>query len=384
VFAVVPTLVDPHVWTLRSHLAQLAATNPYVLLKFLPSAWAPRAPAVGAVEVVTCCFVLLSGAWFILTCTERLVARVALRRAMGEPALLDRLRRGRFRNAGADPERRKQRSGIRRVTGPPLIWKELTCTLSRRETFVSHTILGAEITLILIAYLFPVMMSVIPYEFLHLLYVFGFLGAAVLLTITASASVISTERESRTWPLLLLTPLTDREILLGKFVGVLRRCGPVWLVLLAYVAGFAYARCFHPLAAVQVTMIILSTLPFLTAAGFYFGSRFHRTTEAVTANLVLAGILWCIPPILGAVAQAGLKGAWNGGESVAYTFIPFAQAFALVATTLDGYYGNIEWFGHFLNAPELAVLMLVSMVGYAVVALLFAWRAVQGFRRRML
>jgi len=384
VFAVVPTLGHPHVWTSRSHLAQLAATNPYVLLKLFPNLPAPGAPIIGARTVVTCCVVLLLGAWSALACAERLVVRVALRRAMGEPVLLDRLRRGHFRSPATDQRRRTQRTGIRRVTGPPLIWKELTCTLSRRETFVSHAILGAEITLILIAYLFPMMMSVIPYEFLHLTYVLGFLGAAMLLTITASAGVISTERESRAWPLLLLTPLTDREILLGKFVGVLRRCGPVWLVLLAYVAGFAYARCFQPLAIAQVTIIILSTLLFLTATGFYFGSRFHRTTEAVTANLVLPGILWCVSPLLGAVAEAGLKGGWNGGESVAYTFIPFAQAFALVATTLDGYYGDVGWFGHSLNAGEVTKLMLVSLVGYLVVALLFAWRAVRGFRRRML
>jgi ABC-type transport system involved in multi-copper enzyme maturation permease subunit len=384
VFAVVPTLVHPHVWTSRSNLAQLAAMNPYVLLKFFPSLPAPGVPVIGARAVVTCCLVLLLGAWLVLACAERLVVRVALRRAMGEPVLLDRLRRGHFRSVATDRRRGRQRTRIRRVAGPPLIWKELTCTLSRRETFISHTILGAEITLILIAYMFPMMMSVIPYEFLHLTYVFGFLGAAVLLTITASANVISTERESRTWPLLLLTPLTDREILLGKFVGVLRRCGPVWLVLLAYVAGFTYGGCFHPLAIAQVAMITLSTLLFLSATGFYFGSRFRRTTEAVTANLVLAGVLWCVSPILGAAAESGLKGAWNGGESVAYTFIPFAQAFALVATTLDGYYGDVGWFGHSLNAGEVTKLLLVSMVGYLVVALLFAWRAVRGFRRRTL
>jgi hypothetical protein len=110
----------------------------------------------------------------------------------------------------------------------------------------------------------------------------------------------------------------------------------------------------------------------------------RRATEAVTANLVLAGVLWCVSPILGAAAESGLKGAWNGGESVAYTFIPFAQAFALVATTLDGYYGDVGWFGHSLNAGEVTKLLLVSMVGYLVVALLFAWRAVRGFRRRTL
>ncbi len=382
-FVLVPVLVEPSLRRAGSNLPELAPINPYVLLMYcsnLPIR-RPGIVAAGASTTFTCCFLLLLGAGFFLAGTRWLVGGLALHRAMGEPVLLDRLRCGRFWNAPTEKGRRGPRANIRRVVGPPLIWKELTSRLSSREKFVSHMVLGIEITLILIAYLFPPMMSVVPYEFLHLAYIFGFLGAAVLLTVTASASVISTERESRTWPLLLLTPLTDRELLLGKFVGVLRRCGPVWLALLAYVAGFAYAGCFHPPAVVQVTMIILSTLPFLTATGFYFGSRLRRATEAVTANLVLAGVLWCGAPILGAVAESGLKGAWNGGESVGYTFIPFAQAFALVATTLDGYYGDVGWFGYSLDAEDLVGLMLVSTVGYVLVALPFAWRAVRGFRR---
>ncbi len=385
-FVLVPILIDPPLRRSGSNLQDVAVINPYVLLRYGSNApiRPPGVAAAGASATFTCCFLLLLGARLFLACSERLVGGLALRRAMGEPVLLDRLRRGRFRSTARGHGRRRQRTSIRRVVGPPLVWKELTSTLSRRETFVSHTVLGVEIVLILIAYLFPMMMSFAPYEFLHLAYVWGLLGAAVLLTITASAGVISTERESRTWPLLLLTPLTDREILLGKFVGVLRRCGPVWLALLAYVAGFTYAGCFHPPAVAQVTIIILSTLLFLTATGFYFGSRLRRATEAVTANLVLAGVLWCVAPILGAVAESALRGAWNGGESVAYTFIPFAQAFALVATTLDGYYRDVGWFGHSLDAGELTRLMLVSMVGYLLAALPFAWRAVRGFRRRML
>ncbi len=374
-------------WQISRSLPQpLFTMNPYLLLQYCPNlpTATPGAALAGTRAVAICCLLLVLGARLVLAGAERLVGGLALRRAMGEPVLLDRLRRGHFWNTVTKERPKRLRTRIRRVVGPPMIWKELTCALSRRETFVSHTLLGVEIVLILIAYLFPMMISFAPYEFLHLAYVWGFLGAGVVLTSAASAGVISVERESRTWPLLLLTPLTDRELLLGKFVGVLRRCGPVWLALLAYVVGFTYAGCFHPPAIAHVTIIILSTLLFLTATGFYFGSRLRRTTEAVTANLVLAGVLWCVAPILGAVAASGLKGAWNGGESVAYTFIPFAQAFALVATTLDGYYGDIRWFDRSLNAGELSWLMLVSMVGYLLAALPFAWRAVRGFRRRIL
>jgi hypothetical protein len=60
------------------------------------------------------------------------------------------------------------------------------------------------------------MMSLVSYELVHMVYVWGFLGLAVLFTITSSASVMSVERESRSWPVLLMTPLTDREIVVGN------------------------------------------------------------------------------------------------------------------------------------------------------------------------
>jgi len=237
--------------------------------------------------------------------------------------------------------------------------------------------------LILIAYLFPMMLSIVSYESLHLVYVFGFLGAGVFLTITASATMIGRERESRAWPLLLLTPLTDADILLGKFVGVLRRCGPVWLVLFAYVAGFAWAKCFRPLAVVHIVAMILSALLFLSATGFYFGTRCRRMTDAVTANLALAGVLWCILPIVAETATYGMGKNWASGRSLVYAMVPFGQAFAMVLTTLDAYVSTVSWFGRPLDASGLTVVMLVSMVGYLLVSLLFTWRAMRAFRRRI-
>jgi ABC-type transport system involved in multi-copper enzyme maturation permease subunit len=263
-----------------------------------------------------------------------------------------------------------------------MVWKETTCTLSSRQKLATRMIVGLEVLLILIAYLFPAMMSVVPYESLHLLLIWIFLGLGVLLTITVSASVISTERESGTWPLLLLTPLTDRAILAGKFVGVLRRCGPAWLALLAYVVAFTYGGCFHPLALAQVIILSLTVLLFLSATGFYFGLRFRRATEAVTANLVSAGVLWCVIPILAAVAELQTRKA-GLSESIAFLIVPFFQAYALVATTLEGYARGFRWPDHYLEGPDVTIWMLFSMAGYLLISVAFAWRAVRGFRRHI-
>ncbi|HSW00938.1 MAG TPA: hypothetical protein VLI39_12245 [Sedimentisphaerales bacterium] len=84
------------------------------------------------------------------------------------------------------------------------------------------------------------------------------------------------------------------------------------------------------------------------------------------------------------LVEGVLSGRWNGAASVAFAMVPFGQALAMVMTTLDGCVRDVWWFGNRLNASEIAVLLLASMAGYALASLGFAWRAVRGFRRRVL
>jgi len=382
-FLVYPLLSDEP-FVVRLFSIGALYVNPYAFLdSCMDDMISRRGPMLRLLPwFASCCTLLLLGSLLILAGSVRLVRCVALRRAMGEPALLDGFRFGHRQESRTDRTPRTQTRDLRRVVGPPMIWKELTCTLSRQHRLATAIIVGVEVLLILIVYSFGTILRVVPYEAAHMLYVWALLGLGTFFTITASATVISMERESRTWPLLLVTPLTDGDILIGKLVGVLRRCGPIWLSLFAYIVAFAWANCFHPLAIAHVTAIILSVLLFLSATGFYFGSRLRRTSEAVTANLVLAGTLWCALPVVGAAVGYGMKvPRWNVGESMAFTCVPFGQALAMVTTTLDGYQGPIRWFGHSLDAAGAAVLMFCSMGGYVLVSFMFVWRAARAFRR---
>ncbi len=359
--------------------------NPLVLLyRYTDFATAPGTHAlVSATQIITCCVLLLSATAGILACSVRLVTSVALRHAMGEPSLLDRLRRRQVEEDVADGSPRARRRGIRRVVGPPMIWKEMTCTISRRERFATAAVLGIEGLLIVVSYSFPAVMGVLGYGAAHIAYLWALLGLAVFFTVTASATGIARERETRAWPLLLMTPLSDTEIVVGKFLGVLRRCGLIWLSLLAYIAAFAAAQCLHPVAIVHMTLIILSALVFLSGTGFYFGSRCRRTADAVTANLVLAGTLWCILPILVETMAYGLGADGKAGTSLVCATVPFGQAVAMLLITLDGSDVSITWFGWSLDAWGAAEIMLISMAGYTLASLAFTWRAVRAFRRRI-
>ncbi len=145
--------------------------------------------------------------------------------------------------------------------------------------------------------------------------------AAQLVAIAMLSTAISDEVYSRTLAALLTTPLSDRQVVLNKFSSRL----------------------------VQVLLLVATSLPLLA--------------------VLIDGVL---------------NARWDGGASVAFAMVPFGQALAMVMTTLDGCVTDVWWFGNRLNASEIAVLMLAAMAGYALASLGFAWRAVRGFRRRVL
>lgn len=355
--------------------------NPYILLSRCTEYMiSPRRSTIGNVSgPFCCCTFLLFGAVAFLSLATYMVRQVALRRVMGQPTFVDLLRPSRWAWPGGKRAKKRAR-GIRRVVGPAMIWKEMTCTLSRRQKLAANLTIGIEVLLVGIAYAFPIIMPAIGYEVTHVVFLWAFLALGILFTTSVSATLIGAEREAQTWPLLLVTPLRNRDILLGKCAGVLRRCGPIWLPLLAYVAAFTYADCFQGWAVIQVILIIVPAIVFLTATGFYFGMRFNRTTEAVTANLVLAGVVWCILPLIGHWVMVAY-GFHDDGRF--FSGVPFAQVLFLVGTTLAGGNSHYLWFGYPMNLSNVTVSMLISMLVHTFVALLFLWRAVRAFRRRI-
>jgi ABC-type transport system involved in multi-copper enzyme maturation permease subunit len=361
--------------------------NPYLLLYgFTDLTITARGRALSIVPpMISCCMLLAGGSVLFLAAAVHGVRWVALRRAMGEPAPLGILQRRIDADESTSRTRPRKKREIRRVVGPAMVWKEMVCPLSHRQRLASGLAIGLEVLLVLIAYSFPPVMEVIGYDATHLLYLWAFLSLGVVFTITASAAVISAERECGSWPVLLVTPLTNRDILIGKLVGVLRRCGPIWLPLPAYLVAFTCARCLHPLAIAQGILIVLSTVLFLSATGFYFSGRFTRTTDAVTANLVLAGILWCVLPGTVILVSVAAREDLLVGSSLMVAAVPFAQAFALTATTLDGFTGEttVPWFRHHLGAAGYTGLVFFFTCVYGLVSLAFLWRAVRAFRRRI-
>jgi ABC-type transport system involved in multi-copper enzyme maturation permease subunit len=109
----------------------------------------------------------------------------------------------------------------------------------------------------------------------------------------AAAGAVTREREARTWPILLATPLEAGEIIKGKALGVFRRNLPLLLplpvlYLLAFTLGPHNRVDLWQSALGAATLIgsLASTTVFLLGAGLYFSARVRTTTVAVTATLI--------------------------------------------------------------------------------------------------
>jgi len=385
-FALLPFLAAISLYRYVSEdrfFAQLFYLNPY--LEFLNTSSTMFGGGRGGVSLFSWlphCGIMLAASACVLFTSVRLVRKAALRQAAGQLPLLARLWHPSEQNSAESDAEVRSPAVIRRVTGPPVIWKELISPMYRRHRLAVMTVIGIEVILILATLLFPPIMQIFGYEEASVLYVWLFFGLAMLFNIILPATCITFEKESRSWPLLLATTLSDWQILLGKFVGVLRRCGPMWLLMLAYIVAFCCAGLIHPLAILHIVIVAAGIVLFLSGTGLYFSSRLKGTTSAVIMNFTLPAVTWGVMPLILVTTVAIIGRAPN---SLRYCFdaVPFTQAFVIMTNTavrvgeLDSY----DWFDRRLSPVASTYLLLAFMLGYMLVGLLFAWRAKCRFRR---
>ncbi len=180
---------------------------------------------------------------------------------------------------------------IRPVTGRPIVWKEMSKGFigRGRGDMVIVLTLAASFVVMAVLLLFSRGPGIAPAYYL----VSGVSLVVMVRLAIFSAGSIATEKEARTWPILLTTPLEGGEIIRGKAIAAFRRNMPL---LLAYFILFGAFFLFHSgnLKLYQVVFYILSSaagligsILFVIGSGCYFGVRLRTTTAAVAATLGL-------------------------------------------------------------------------------------------------
>jgi ABC-type transport system involved in multi-copper enzyme maturation permease subunit len=209
----------------------------------------------------------------------------------------------------------------------------------------------------------------------HLFYTCVFMGLGVLFTLIIPATVISSEKESRSWMILLATPLTARQIVWAKYLGSIRRCLPAWAFLFLHLTVFVTLDIIRPLALIQMPMICLGTTAFLAATGVYFSHRFKHTTTSVIWNFSFAAAIWAVLPFVTAITSNTLH--WNSVERFIEQYMdanPFVQAVVVVDGNIGG--AVYDWIGMYwpdLKGVFATVWIFLVMLGYLLAAWFFIW-----------
>jgi ABC-2 type transport system permease protein len=126
----------------------------------------------------------------------------------------------------------------------------------------------------------------------------GFIGrsrgeAAMFVLLIGVFLIAAAEKEARTWPVLLATPLENRAITRGKAIAAFRRNVPLLLlyIILFFISNFKMAGIMNfPIVLLTIALNLLplaSSILFVIGSGLYFGTRFRTTTTAVAAAVGL-------------------------------------------------------------------------------------------------
>jgi ABC-2 type transport system permease protein len=336
------------------------------------------------------CILMLGASTLLIAISVKVVRKVALRQAVGQTeSVTNQMRAKRskkFSRQSIKP--RRQQGLIRQVTGSPVLWRELRAPMIKGAEG-RNSIIGLVIAIIALLITYGTCKDFIDEPFVHICYMLMFTVIGSVFTIVLSATSVTSEKETRSWPILLATSMDDWHILMGKAMGVFRRCLPIWLLMAGHIFLFICMRYIHPIAILHMPVFMTGLVVFLTGTGLYFSARLNRTTSAVIASFALALFLWVILP-----SMIGLVSVFIHDYHAVGNFIS-ANPAAQIAILMDGAGG--KWnaqtgFSH-LNFPwpdsswrkawPTTGLVLIYMLIYTVAGAAFGWRAKCRFRRNI-
>jgi ABC-2 type transport system permease protein len=173
------------------------------------------------------------------------------------------------------------------VEGPPIVWKEM------RKGFIGRS-RGEAVIFILLAGAFLIAATLILLGtsrnlFLPQYFIYAFYLVVMIRMAVFSAGSITVEKEARTWPVLLATPLEDKDIIKGKAIAAFKRNAPL-LLLYVLILCILYMRIGGKTTVIAVIFSMLpmaASILFVIGSGLYFGTRFRTTTTAVAATVGL-------------------------------------------------------------------------------------------------
>jgi ABC-type transport system involved in multi-copper enzyme maturation permease subunit len=195
----------------------------------------------------------------------------------------------------------------------------------------------------------------------------------ILLVAARAAGTVTYERERDCWTSLLATPLSGREIVLGKFHGACY--AGRWLMLL--MGGIWGLGLYHDIRFLFGIAFDLATLAlviaFASALGLFYSLRCTTSMRAMGATLVTllvvgGGYMFCCMPIM----------SGNDGQFILAGCLPF------LVIAPDMFF--VDWISegnHFGSDSEgeIVAAYIFGVIGYAVATLMLNSASIGNFER---
>ncbi len=202
---------------------------------------------------------------------------------------------------GAAVEERSRAS--RMVSNDPIFWLEM------RTRWVGNKWAAGVLIVLVIGFLGWVYYTAWAdreWSTLHTI-IFFLLGLAqMLMAIVITTSRISSERQKRTWDVLLATPIPAWRIVMGKLMAGLARLSPIPLLLGAHFVIFSLLGSVRWYTTIELLMLMGSWSVFLASMGLFWSSMFRKPIAASVANLVSAAGLWLAAPLFVLIFFGGI------------------------------------------------------------------------------
>jgi len=213
----------------------------------------------------------------------------------------------------------------RAISDNPVRWREMLQPMLPRKwqrRVATYTTLG----LLGLTYFGLGFLGALDQPELHIAYMFCFQTLLLMIAVVFSATCIANEKESDTWTLIIASPLSGREIVYGKFFGVLRRLKWPMILTASHLLVFTIVGIVSPVATfLSLLVVITFTLPWVVL-GIYFSLACKRVTTAVVLNLLTPMGAFMVVPLMLAfvdIIQRGITGNSSRLSELTYYYLPY-------------------------------------------------------------
>ena len=235
------------------------------------------------------CLIMLAAAVFILVISAWKIRKACLTEAFGKQTKSRSKKATKINDSTEMINSHASSGSFKHITGSPIVWKEMYSGFwGTGKTDRAVTVLLIVLfCLNAILFAFSAVnrnIRIFPSYIMSGMYLIIMVRLAI-----ATAGGIAGEKESRTLPVLLVTPLENKEIIHGKITAALWRNIPL-LILYFFLLCIFYYGINNPWYVLLISLPLqilglVGSVLFVVGSGSYFGIRFKTTTAAIAATI---------------------------------------------------------------------------------------------------